>query len=70
MGERFELEKKLKDEIRARVFGDDFMKLVQTVRRNGKVFKIALRPVLIGDERKLQAEMTDDGHVQVKNLTP
>ena len=70
MGERFELEKKLKDEIRARVFGDDFMKLVQTVRRNGKVFKIALRPVLIGGERKLQAEMTDDGHVQVKNLTP
>lgn len=66
--ERFELDPKLKEEIRARVLGEGFMKLVQTVRRNGKTFKIALRPVEIGGEKKFQAEMTDDGHVQVKNL--
>ncbi len=67
--ERFELEPKLKEEIRARVLGEGFMKLVQTVRRNGSTFKIALRPVEIGGEKKFQAEMTDDGRVQVKNLT-
>ena len=44
------------------------MKIVQTVRRNGKQFKIAMRPVEIGGEKKFQAEMTDDGQVQVKNL--
>ena len=67
--ERFELDPKLKEEIRARVLGEGFMKVVQTVRRNGKAFKIALRPVEIGGERKFQAEMTDDGQVQVKNLS-
>ena len=66
--ERFELAPKLKEEIRARVLGEGFMKIVQTVRRNGKTFKIAMRPVEIGGERKFQAEMTDDGQVQVKNL--
>ena len=66
---RFELEPKLKEEIRARVLGEGFMKIVQTVRRNGKQFKIAMRPVEIGGEKKFQAEMTDDGQVQVKNLT-
>ena len=40
--ERFELEQKLQDEIRTRVMGDGFMKIVQTVRRNGKLFKIVL----------------------------
>ena len=65
---RFELEPKLKEEIRARVLGEGFMKIVQTVRRNGKQFKIAMRPVEIGGEKKFQAEMTDDGQVQVKNL--
>ncbi len=67
--ERFELEDALKEEIRARVLGDGFMKLVQVVRRNGKTFKIALRPVEISGEKKYQAEMTDEGQVQVKNLT-
>ncbi len=67
--ERFELEDVLKEEIRARVLGDGFMKLVQVVRRNGKTFKIALRPVEISGEKKYQAEMTDEGQVQVKNLT-
>ena len=66
--ERFELEPKLKEEIRARVLGEGFMKIVQTVRRNGKQFKIAMRPVEIGGAKKFQAEMTDDGQVQVKNL--
>ena len=66
--ERFELEPKLKEEIRARVLGEGFMKIVQTVRRNGKQFKIAMRPVEIGGEKKFQAEVTDDGQVQVKNL--
>ena len=66
--ERFELDPKLKEEIRARVLGEGFMKIVQTVRRNGKQFKIAMRPVEIGGVKKFQAEMTDDGQVQVKNL--
>ena len=65
---KYELESKLKEEIRARVLGEGFMKIVQTVRRNGKQFKIAMRPVEIGGEKKFQAEMTDDGQVQVKNL--
>ncbi len=66
--EKFELEPKLKDEIRSRVLGDGFMKIVQSVRRGGAVFRIAMRPVEIGGERRFQAEMTDDGQVQVKNL--
>lgn len=66
--ERFELEDKLKEEIRARVLGEGFMKIVQSVRRNGKQFKIAMRPVEIGGEKKFQAEMTDEGQVQVKNF--
>ena len=66
---KYELESKLKEEIRARVLGEGFMKIVQTVRRNGKQFKIAMRPVEIGGEKKFQAEMTDDGQVQVKNLS-
>lgn len=66
--ERFELDSKLKEEIRSRVLGEGFMKIVQSVRRNGKQFKIAMRPVEIAGERKYQAEMTDDGQVQVKNF--
>jgi len=67
--EKYELEPKLKEEIRARVLGEGFMKIVQSVRRNGKQFKIAMRPVEIGGEKKFQAEMTDEGQVQVKNLS-
>ena len=66
--DRFELDPKLADEIRARVFGEGFIKIVQSVRRNGKTFRIAMRPVEIGGEKRFQAEMTDDGHVQVKNF--
>jgi hypothetical protein len=66
--ERFELDDNLKEEIRARVLGEGFMKIVQTVRRNGKTFKISMRPVEIGGVCKFQAEMTDDGQVQVRNF--
>jgi len=67
--ERFELEQSLADEIRARVFSGGFIKIVQTVRRDGKTFRIAMRPVEIGGETRYQAEMTDDGRVQVKNFS-
>ncbi len=66
--DRFELEPELQEEIRARVLGEGFMKIVQSVRRNGKSFKIAMRPVAIGGVKKFQAEMTDEGRVQVKNF--
>ena len=68
MGDRFELEKGLADEIRARVFGEGFMKLVQSVRRGGETFRISLRPVEIGSRRLFQAEMVDAGQTQVKNF--
>ena len=67
--ERFELEEGLQAEIRERVMGEGFMKIVQSVRRNGKTFRVSMRPVEIGGERKFQAEMVDDGQVQVKNLS-
>ena len=66
--EKFELEPKLKEEVRARTLGAGFMKLVQTVRRNGKTFRISMRPVSIGGVTRYQAEMVDDGQVCVKNL--
>jgi len=66
--EKFELEDGLKEEIRAGVLGEGFMKLVQTVRRGGRTFKIAMRPVEIGGERKYQAEMTDDRDVRARNF--
>ena len=66
--ERFELPQDLQAEIRTKVFGADFMKLVQVVRRGGGTFKISLRRVKIGGTLKFQAEMVEDGQVQVKNL--
>ena len=66
--ERFELDDPLKEEIRARTLGEGFMKIVQTVRRGGVQFRISVRPVEIGGERRYQAEMSDDGQVRVKNL--
>lgn len=66
--ERYELEEGLQEEIRSRVLGDGFMKLVQTVRRGGRTFKIAMRPVEIGGEKRYQAEMADGREVQVKNF--
>ena len=66
--ERGELDATLAEEIRARVLGEGFMKIVQTVRRNGKTFRISMRPVAIGGETRYQAEMVDDGQVRVKNF--
>lgn len=50
------------------MLGEGFMKIVQSVRRGGEQFKISIRPVEIGGERKFQAEMTDAGQVSVKNF--
>ena len=66
--EKFELEDSLKEEIRSKVLGDGFMKIVQTVRRGGSQFKISVRPVEIGGEKLYQAEMTDNGQVRVRNF--
>ncbi len=66
--EKFELDESLAEEIRVRVFGEGFMKLVQSVRRGGASFKISLRPVLIGGRKRFQAEMVDEGQTQVKNF--
>ena len=66
--ERGELDAALAEEIRARTLGEGFMKIVQTVRRNGKTFRISMRPVAIGGETRYQAEMVDDGTVRVKNF--
>ena len=66
--ERGELDAALAEEIRARVLGEGFMKIVQTVRRNGRTFRISMRPVAIGGETRYQAEMVDDGQVRVKNF--
>ena len=35
--EKFELDPRLREEIRARVLGEGFMKIVQSVRRGGKI---------------------------------
>ena len=66
--ERGELDNELVEEIRTRVLGEGFMKIVQTVRRNGTTFRISMRPVEIGGERRFQAEMVDDGQTRVKNF--
>ncbi len=50
--EKFELDSSLQEEIRTKVFGADFMKLVQSVRRGGEHFRISLRPVSIGGEKR------------------
>ena len=66
--DKYALDNSLQEEIRSRVFADGFIKLVQSVRRGGKPFKISLSPVEIGGVKMFQAEMSDDGHVQVKNF--
>ena len=66
--ERGELEAALAEEIRARALGEGFMKIVQTTRRNGRTFRISMRPVALGGEWRYQAEMVDDGQVRVKNF--
>jgi hypothetical protein len=54
--EKFELEQELADEIRDRVCGAGFMKLVQSARRGGRSLKVSLRPVDIGGTVKFQVE--------------
>lgn len=66
--EKGELDAALAEEIRARALGEGFMKIVQTVRRNGQTFRISMRPVALGGEMRYQAEMVDGGQVRVKNL--
>ena len=66
--ERFELEDSLKEDIRARALGEGFVKIVQTVRRNGETFRISIRPVEIGGRRMYQAEMAEGRQVRVKNF--
>ena len=66
--EKFELEQELVDEIRDRVCGTGFMKLVQSARRGGRSLKVSLRPVDIGGTVKFQIETVDDGRVKVRNV--
>ena len=66
--DRFDLDEGIKSEIRSRVLGGGFMKLVQSARRGGRFFKTALRPVEIGGEARFQAETTEDGRVRVRNV--
>ncbi len=56
-------------EINALVFDQPgFIKLTQSLRRGGKLFRISLRPVTIKGETLWQAEMVDNGKTQVRNL--
>ncbi len=57
------------DEIRTRVFSPGFIRLTQTLNREGRAFRISLRPVRLKGEYYYQAEMVDDGRTQVRNLT-
>lgn len=57
------------EEIRTRVFAPGFIRLTQSLVREGKSFRISLRPVRLKGETFLQAEMVDDGRTQVRNLT-
>ncbi|MBR7180654.1 MAG: SAM-dependent methyltransferase [Kiritimatiellae bacterium] len=66
--EKYELDSSLAEEIRSRVFGEGFIKIVQSVKRGGEKFTISLRPVSIGGEKRFQAEMREGRSVQVKNF--
>lgn len=57
------------EEIRARVFAPGFIRLTQSLNREGRAFRISLRPVRLKNENFFQAEMVDDGRTQVRNLT-
>lgn len=63
------LPEELCSEIRTRVFGEGFIRLTQSLTRDGKPFRISLRPVRLKGETFLQAEMVDDGRTHVRNLT-
>ncbi len=57
------------EEIRARVFGPGFIRLTQTLTREGQPFRISLRPVRIKGQELIQAEMRDGTQAQTRNLT-
>ncbi len=59
----------LAEEIRARVFGPGFIRLTQTLTREGRPFRISLRPVRIKGEALTQAEMRDGAQSQTRNLS-
>lgn len=64
-----ELPPELAGEIRRRVFDEPgLMKVTQTLRRGGALFRVSLRPVEIRGERKFQGEMVDAGRTKVKNF--
>ena len=65
---RFALDAALAGELRAAAFGGGLVKLVQSVRRGGRVTKTSLRRVAIGGRELYQAETRADGAVSVKNL--
>ncbi len=58
----------LAEEIRTRVFGEGFIRLTQSLTREGAPFRISLRPVRLKGELYFQAEMEDNGNTQVRNL--
>ena len=65
----FSLPEGLPEEIRTRVFSDGFIRLTQSLTRDGKPFRISLRPVRLKGELFWQAEMVDDGRTQVRNFS-
>ncbi len=61
--EKGEFPIELADEIRRRVFDEPgFMKVTQSLRRGGNLFRVSLRPVTIRGVKKFQGEMTDTEH--------
>jgi SAM-dependent methyltransferase len=69
MAEETSLSEELCNEIRERVFGEGFVRLTQSLTRDGAPFRISLRPVRLKGERFIQAEMCDNGRTQVRNLS-
>lgn len=69
MAEELTLPEALAEEIRSRVFGEGFIRLTQSLTRDGVPFRISLRPVRLKGEVFIQAEMCDNGRTQVRNLS-
>lgn len=66
---RTDIPQEIAAEIRKRIFDEKgWMKLTQVVRREGKMFRISLRPVTLKGEKRYQGEMTDEGRTTVKNF--
>lgn len=69
MSDESTLPEELAEEIRTRVFGEGFIRLTQSLTRDGAPFRISLRPVRLKGEVFMQAEMCDNGRTQVRNLS-